>query len=248
MVWNLVLPFHATHTVSHEFWELLGTRLVDPWVRFYPKLLCLSLEKRVIFGCIRVVVGAKIFVTSDVGLWFSMTRAFQEFVQQTSSPLPSLLRCEVRNKLFASLCFRDVHRKMVRSLSRSSELVKHHTDLCLIFDFCLKVGSMFRKYSIQCLSSSMLNSCGTVLWKWSRTSRSTPCFPCSGSCPSTSRWMGWTLHPFPGRLSTLGDLYVFQIDESTFLTASLRVPSCCWTLGCGNPRILKSMLPQRERE
>ena len=35
--------------------------------------------------------------------------------------LPSLLRCEPRNKFFASLCFRDVHREMGLSLSRSSE-------------------------------------------------------------------------------------------------------------------------------
>ena len=122
--------------------------------------------------------------------------------------LPSSLSCELRNKLFASPLARDVLREMDLSLSRSSQ--------------SMKTANMFRKYSVQCLSSSMFNSCGSVLWKWSRTSRSTPCFPRCWSCPSTSRWMGWTLDPFPGRLSTLRDLDAFQNDEST-----------CWLLRCG---------------
>ena len=75
----------------------------------------------------------------------------------THASLPSLLRCELRNKFSASLCFRDVHREMDLSLSRSSESIEHHTNLCLICDFCLKVACMFRKYNIQCLSSSTLN-------------------------------------------------------------------------------------------
>ena len=111
---------------------------------------------------------------------------------------------------------------MVLSLSRRSESMEHQTDLCLICDACLIVASMFRKHSTQCLSSNMLNYCGTVLWKWSRTSRNTHCFPCCGSCPSTPRWMGWPLDPFPGRLSTLRDLDAFQIDELTV-----------WLLPCG---------------
>ena len=69
--------------------------------------------------------------------------------------MPSSLCCELRNKSFASPLVRDVLREMVLSLSRSSESVKHQTDLCLI---C--VASMFRKYSIQCLWSRMLNNCG----------------------------------------------------------------------------------------
>ena len=70
--------------------------------------------------------------------------------------LASLAALCFRNKLFASLCIRDVLREVVLSLSRSSEPMKHQTDLCLICDFCcLKVANMFRKYSVQCLSSSM---------------------------------------------------------------------------------------------
>ena len=42
------------------------------------------------------------------------------------------------------------------SLSRNLESTKHQSDLCLIFEFCLKVASMFLKYSFQCLSSSTL--------------------------------------------------------------------------------------------
>ena len=58
--------------------------------------------------------------------------------------LPSSLCCELRNKFSASRMVRDVLREMVLSLSRSSESIKHQTDLCLIFNFCLKVASMFR--------------------------------------------------------------------------------------------------------
>ena len=43
---------------------------------------------------------------------------------------------------FASLCFRDVHREMGLSLSRSLESTKHHRDPCLVFEFCLKVELM----------------------------------------------------------------------------------------------------------
>ena len=52
--------------------------------------------------------------------------------------LPSSLCCEQRNKFFASPCFRDVIREMVLSSSRSSESIKHQTDLCLICDVCLR--------------------------------------------------------------------------------------------------------------
>ena len=48
---------------------------------------------------------------------------------------PSLLRCELRHKFFASLCFQNVLREMVLSLSRSSESITRQTDLCLILDF-----------------------------------------------------------------------------------------------------------------
>ena len=54
---------------------------------------------------------------------------------------------------------------VVLSLSRSSKSIIHQTDLCLICDFCLKVVSMFRKCRFQCLSSSMLHSCVSLLWK-----------------------------------------------------------------------------------
>ena len=37
----------------------------------------------------------------------------------------------------------------------------------------------------------------------------------------------------------------FKLMNQLFLTASLRVSSCCWTVECGNPWILKSMLAQR---
>ena len=53
------------------------------------------------------------------------------------------------------------------------------------------------------------------------------------------------LDPFPNRLSTLRDLDAFQIDESTFWAASLRVSCCCWTIESGNHWILKSMLTQQ---
>ena len=66
-----------------------------------------------------------------------------------------LLRRELRDTLFASLCFRDVHREMDFSLSRSLASTKHRTDPCLIFAFCLKVASMFRKCSTQRFSFSM---------------------------------------------------------------------------------------------
>ena len=83
----------------------------------------------------------------------------------TPSSLPSLLCCELRDEFFASQFFRFVHREMVLASSRSPESIKHQTDLCFIRTFCLKVESMFRKYSTQCLSSSMSNSCGIILWK-----------------------------------------------------------------------------------
>ena len=43
------------------------------------------------------------------------------------------LRRELRDKFFASLCFRDEHREMDLSLSRSLDSTKHQTDVCLIF-------------------------------------------------------------------------------------------------------------------
>ena len=123
--------------------------------------------------------------------------------------------------------------------------MEHQTDLCLICDACLIVASMFRKQSTQCLSSNMLNYCGTVHWKWSRTSRNTHCFPCCGSCPSTPRWMGWTLDPFPGRPFNAARFGCVSNWWINCLTASLRVSSFCWTVECGNPSNLKSMLPPR---
>ena len=87
-------------------------------------------------------------------------------------------------------------------------------------------------YSVQCLSSSMTYSCGMALWEWSRTSRSTPCFPCSRSFPSTARWMGWT-HDFASvcfhRFSTsrFGCVSNWRFNLGT---ASLPVWSCSWTV------------------
>ena len=45
---------------------------------------------------------------------------------------------------------------------RSWESTEHRSGRCWVFELCLKVVSMFRKYSIQCLSSSMSYSWGTV--------------------------------------------------------------------------------------
>ena len=102
------------------------------------------------------------------------------------------------------------------SLSRSLESTKHQTDLCLICEFCLKVASMFRKYNIKCLSSSLSYSGCTELWERSRTSRSTPRFPCCRSFPSIARWIGGTRDFASGRLSTPLDLDASRTDESTF--------------------------------
>ena len=55
------------------------------------------------------------------------------------------MRRELRDRLFVSLCFRDVHREMGLSLSRSLESTEHHSDSDFIFEFCRKVVSMFRK-------------------------------------------------------------------------------------------------------
>ena len=129
-----------TRSVQHKFPRISNSA---------PLRLCR--ETRVIFGCNRVVAGAKIFVMLDnagcqgiCAIWFC------------DIFLASLAALCSRNKFFASLCIRDVLREVVLSLSRSSESIKHQTDLCLICDFCcLKVANMFRKYSVQCLSSSM---------------------------------------------------------------------------------------------
>ena len=61
------------------------------------------------------------------------------------------LRRELRDKFFASLCFRDVHREMGLSLSRSLDSTKHQTDLCLMCEFCLRVASMFSMLFVQCV-------------------------------------------------------------------------------------------------
>ena len=66
-------------------------------------------------------------------------------------------------KFVVFLCSRDVHRKMGLSWSRSLDL-KNIIAPWLVFEFCLKVANMFRKYNIQCLSSRMSHSCATVNW------------------------------------------------------------------------------------
>ena len=60
----------------------------------------------------RFVIFANVGFSRICPIWIS-----------TDSSLPSLLRCELRYELFSSLCFRDVHREMVLSLSRSSESI-----------------------------------------------------------------------------------------------------------------------------
>ena len=197
----------------------------------------------------RIVACEVFFVPSDVDLWLSITRAFQESIQYGIVTFFSLpfwlrreLRRELRGKLFASLRSRDVHREMGLSLSRRLESTKHPSDLCLIFEFCLKVSSMFRKYSIQRLSSSMSYSCGTVLREWFRKSRCTPCFPSCRSFPSTPRWIGWTRDLASGLISNLLDLDSSWVN---FWTGSLRMWSCSWTAEWGNPSILKSISPRQ---
>ena len=87
-------PVHAPHTVSlmSSFSFLAIVSLIHRSVSnrsFWYKLprifisapLCLCRDRRKIFGCNRVVPGVKFFVPSDVGLWFLITRAFQESVQ-----------------------------------------------------------------------------------------------------------------------------------------------------------------------
>ena len=79
----------------------------------------------------------------------------------------------------------------------------------------------------------------------SHTSRSTPCFPCCGSCPfdfSLNGLNAWSFSKSAFDASRFGCVSNWWI---MFLTASLRVSSCCWTVECGNPWFLKSMLPQR---
>ena len=169
---------------------------------------------------------------------FSITRAVQESGQYGSVIiflcLPSCVVSYV-TKPFASPCFHDVLREMVRSSSRSSESMKT-SNLSL---FNLRFLSESRKHVPQVQCTMPVVQYVEQLWAHLEVLQ---CCPCCGSCPSTSRWMGWTLDPFPGRLSALRDLDAFQIDESTFWLPSLWV-SCCWTVECGNPWVLTSMLP-----
>ena len=70
---------------------------------------------------------------------------------------------ELCNKAFALPFVHDELRELGLSLSRSSESIEHQTDLCSICDLFLKVASMFRKYNIQCRSSTIVKQ-----W-WHRT-------------------------------------------------------------------------------
>ena len=121
------------------------------------------------------------------------------------------------------------------------------TDLSSICDSFMKVALMSRKYNIQCLFPKIVSNLSVVLWKWSRTSRSTPCFPCCGFF-LPSRWTGWIFGSRPSLPSaTRGRCVCVCVSNwwVSFLTVSLRMSSCFWTVECGRPCILKSILPLR---
>ena len=148
------------------------------------------------------------------------------------TPFSSLFfkRDELHGRLFASLCSRGVPRGMGLSGWRSWESTEHRSGRCLVFELCLEVVSMFRKNSVQCLSSSMSNSWGTVFWQWSRKSRNTPCFPWCRSFPSTTRWMDWTRDFALSRLASLLYSDASWTDESDF-----GLPSCGCDRAIGQP-------------
>ena len=114
----------------------------------------------------------------------------------------------------------------------ASQLVRVELHETFPFNYIIRdwqgIKSMFLKLAIllwrsqsctactitQCLVPNIASNLGIVLWKWSRTFRSTPCFPCCGLIPSTSRWAGWIWGSCLSLPSATRDLGVFQIGGS----------------------------------
>ena len=128
---------------------------------------------------------------------------------------------------------------------RSWESTEHRSVRCWVFELCLKVVSMFRKYSVQCFSSSMSYSWGTVfsgvISKISKYSMFPMLLIISLDC---------SLNGLNARFSFTSacDASLFGCVSNwwiTFGTASLRMWSCFWTVERGNPWILKSISPRQ---
>ena len=109
------------------------------------------------------------------------------------SPSSSLFYGRDMGLMEDSLSFRvPMASSMARALFDDVIGKWHRGGHCWVSELCLKVESMFRMCSIQYLSTNVSHSWSIVCWEWSRISRTTPCFPCWRSFPSTSRWTEWT--------------------------------------------------------
>ena len=93
----------------------------------------------------------------------------------------------LRNRFFASLCFRDVHREMGLSLSRSLESTKTSERSLFSFRTLSQALKHVPQEQFTMPFVQYVKQFGALyFWEGPRTSRSTPWIPCCGSFPSTA--------------------------------------------------------------